>query len=95
MLYQRMYSDTDLWLGLKARQARYKNVLGATKELSPVEDESVTGSKILEQPDQKLDLGAAAKKHEQVSFIINTCIHLKQKMLKIVYFYKRNEKKNS
>ena len=34
-----MASDTDLWLGLKARQARYKNVFGATKELSPVEDE--------------------------------------------------------
>ena len=39
MLYQRMASDTDLWLGLKARQAKYKNVFGATKELSPVEDE--------------------------------------------------------
>jgi len=67
MLYQRMYSDTDLWLGLKARQAKYKNVLGATKELSPVEDESVTGSKTFEvQPDQKADLGASAKKQEQV-----------------------------
>jgi hypothetical protein len=39
MLYQRMASDTDLWLGLKARQAKYKNVFGGKKELSPVEDE--------------------------------------------------------
>ena len=39
LLYQRMASDTDLWLGLKARQAKYKNVFGGKKELSPVEDE--------------------------------------------------------
>jgi hypothetical protein len=39
-------------------------------KLTPVEDESVTGSKTFEaQPDQKADLGAAAKKQEQVFLI--------------------------
>ena len=38
MLSQRMLSDTDLWLGLKAQQARYKNVLSTNKELLPVKN---------------------------------------------------------
>ncbi len=64
-----MASDTDLWLGLKARQARYKNVFGTTKELSPVEDErsyvTLEGDKPEKpvKPDQKPD-SFPTKKHD-------------------------------
>ena len=66
MLYQRMASDTDLWLGLKARQAKYKNVFGATKELSPVEDERSYITLDSDRPDKpvKTDSGPA-KRPEQ------------------------------
>ena len=65
-----MASDTDLWLGLKARQSRYKNVFGTTKELSPVEDErsyvTLEGDKQPAQPvkpAQKPD-SLPVKKHD-------------------------------
>ena len=66
-----MASDTDLWLGLKARQARYKNVFGTgtKKELSPVEDErsylTLEGDKPDKpvKPDHKPD-SLPVKKHD-------------------------------
>ena len=37
---QRMASDTDLWLSVKAAQAKYQSTLGATKKESPIASKS-------------------------------------------------------
>ncbi len=70
LLYQRMASDTDLWLGLKARQAKYRNVFGATKELSPVEDERSYITLEGDNPERpaRIDSGPA-RKPDQVSVL--------------------------